>query len=131
MTHTEHKMLTITSQSGPSTSTQQIFSPSLEICHFLDGLQAAPLVREVEGFKYVWEGGVMPTDPLHWSFQVKKTFLLYGGSNLSPEPTSVGSLVTYNTATGLHDGLVNSFLVPRQDGHQVNHLKEVIVKNNH
>lgn len=44
--------------------------------HPLDGIEALPLVWDVEGFKDVSEGGVVTTDPTDGSLQVKEALLL-------------------------------------------------------
>lgn len=46
--------------------------------HLLDCFKALPLVRDVEGFKDVREGGVVTADPTDGSLQVKEAFLLQG-----------------------------------------------------
>lgn len=44
--------------------------------HLLDCIEALPLVWDVEGFKDVWEGGIVPTDPRDGSLQVEEALLL-------------------------------------------------------
>lgn len=42
----------------------------------LDCLEALPLVWDVEGFKDMWEGGIITTDPGDGSLQVEEALLL-------------------------------------------------------
>lgn len=44
--------------------------------HLLDCVKAFPLVWDVEGFKYMWEGGIVTTDPCDGSLQVEEALLL-------------------------------------------------------
>ena len=49
---------------------------SSEVDRFLDGLQAAPLIRQVERLEYVGEGSVMAAHPLNRGLQVQEAVLL-------------------------------------------------------
>lgn len=44
--------------------------------HLLDRVEALPLVRDVEGFKDVREGGIVTADPRDGSLQVEEALLL-------------------------------------------------------
>lgn len=44
--------------------------------HPLDCVEALPLVWDVEGFKDMWEGGIVTTDPRDGSLQVEEALLL-------------------------------------------------------
>ena len=96
----------------------------LEVGHFFDGLQASPLVREVERFKYMRERSVVTTYSLYRSLQVEEARLLDGSSQLCPKAPRVGSLVTDDTPTSLDDGLEDGVPVPGEDTHQVDHLRK-------
>ena len=68
-------MLTrLTSDTGQLESGEHSFSS--EVDRFLDGLQAAPLIRQVERLEYVGEGSVMAAHPLNRGLQVQEAVLL-------------------------------------------------------
>ena len=93
-----------------------------KVGHFFHSLQTPPLVREVEGFEYVWEGRVVAAHPLHRRLQVEEAGLLDGGGHLGPEAAGVGRLVTHHAAPGLQHGLEHGVPVPGQNADQVYNL---------
>ena len=55
----------------------QLSNDVLVVGHFLDGLEAAPLVGQVERLEDMWEGSVVAAHTLYWCLQVEEAVLLY------------------------------------------------------
>jgi len=84
-----------------------------EVDKSLDGLQAAPLVGQVERLKDVGEGCVVAAHPLYRRLQVQEALTLNGGSHLGGEAHGQGGFMGNQHSARLRRRLENSVFIPR------------------